>query len=175
MGINKANDTTVTDVILVKKWEKCWNQLEELNRLSRTVLYTILTTTQRLRTLDVFKSLDTLIELNENFYENFDEFMNNLHKVEPVEIKLPWEGKRFEIAWDNWKKYLIEQHGIVISSRTQQKQLENLYKITEGDENKAYQSIDYSIANFYRSLFKLDEKTDKKEIVDAKKRKENDY
>lgn len=160
---------------LVNAWERVWTDLNQFNALQRTVLPALLLVNQRLRYEPVMKAFDSLKNSCCRFYDLFDSQEDDSETVEPVEIKLPWETKSFKKAWQNWREYLLEQHGIKISSRTEQKQLENLFKISEKDEKKALEMIDYSISSFYRTLFKLDEREKKTESNNTIKRNDNDY
>lgn len=160
---------------LVQAWEQVWTDLNQFNALQGSTLPVLLLVNQKLKYEPVMKAFESLKKSCCKFYDILDALEDENEAVKPVEIKLPWDTNTFKKAWQNWKEYLAEQHGIKISSRTEQKQLENLFKISDKDEKKAQAMIDYSISSFYRTLFKLDEKEKKTDINNTIKRNDNDY
>lgn len=175
MKRNLERNKKLSKTDLKKQWEKVWASLEESNNLQGTIFPALLFSHQRIKIQPFNKAFDSLKSNCEKFYDDLELFIEQTDKVDPVEIKLPWTSSKFAKAWQNWKEYLLEQHNINISSRTEEKQLQNLFKISDGKEDNAYPMIDYSIASFYRTLFKLDAKENKTNEEKPANKKEDDY
>lgn len=160
---------------LMKTWEKIWADVNELNPEVVLTLQTLLLVNQKAKCNNLFKLFEKLKADCCKFYDELEAADGEAVSVPPVDVKLPWDTPKFKKEWTNWKEYLLEQHGIKISSRTEEKQLANLYILAEKDENKAYTMIDYSISSFYRTHFKLDAKEKKEAQEQGIKKNENDY
>lgn len=160
---------------LQKRWEKVWDNLNNLNVYFQSYADTTLLVHQKIKMEPLFKCFENLKKECEQFYDNLDEYAASLKSVSEIEITLPWESDKFKQEWTLWKEYLIEQHQITIGSRAEKKQLEMLSKITDGQEDAAYPIIDYAIANLYKMFFKLDEKKPKENKKPKFIKKDDDF
>lgn len=81
--------------------------------------------------------------------------------ADPVEIKTPFKDASVSETWATWKAYLLEQHGIVMRSRSERAALDLLYKWSAGNPEKAVYFVNYAMSFQYRSFFKVSEKDEK--------------
>ena len=160
---------------LLKSWEKVWSNLDDVNRYFQSYIDTTLLVHQRIKMEPLIKSFESMKNLCQKHYDVIDEFTAAAHQAKKLEVTLPWEGEKFLCEWDNWKDYLKEQHQIVLSSRSERKQLDLLVKITNNKEEEAYPVLDYAIANMYKMFFKLDEKKSKTNNKPKGVRKDGDF
>lgn len=175
MKTKQTLQKSYTNHDLKKAWEKVWNNMNEVNKLQATIFPVILLVHQRIKSEPFFKEFEKLKDSCEEFYDVIEHVTGDATKPQPVAITWPWESDKFKKAWQYWKDYLLEQHNIVISSRTEQKQLDNLYKIADEKEENAYTMIDYSISSFYRTLFRLDVNEKKTDNKPLNQKSEDDY
>lgn len=160
---------------VLKGWEDLWSDLNATNIQMVSFLETTLRVNQKIKAEPLVKQWEKLKSKAEKFYDTLEETLKEQNHVEPISIILPWEDDKFKKEWDNWKSYLLEQHGIKISSRTEQKQLESLKKMANGHEESAFEMLDYSISNFYKMFFALDTKKEDKKTKPVNKRKDDDF
>lgn len=160
---------------LIKKWGKVWDNLNECNILFQSYIDTILLVHQKIKMEPLIKSFENLKKSCEKYYDEIDATAAAMRCASPVEVVLPWNTDKFREEWQFWKDYLKEQHGIVISSRTETKQLSMLAKITNNKEDDAYPVLDYAIANLYKMFFKLDEKKIATKTKSKTIRKDDDF
>ena len=170
---SKTTDKTI--VLLVKKWEKVWSNLNEVNIFFQSYIDTVLMVQQRIKMEPLITSFETMKKSCEKFYEDLDDAMASCKTTSHVLVTFPWQSDKFVEEWKFWKDYLLEQHQITLSTRAEQKQLDFLAKITENDETKAYPVLDYAMANLYKMFFKLDEKQPKVNKKSKPVRKDEDF
>jgi len=92
-----------------------------------------------------------------------------------IEIQFPFHTQELTEMWDRWKKYLSEQHGILIRTCSEQSALEHLMKISKGDETKAIDFLRYAMTFQYRSFFAIDERATREPAKDESKAKRSDF
>lgn len=160
---------------ITKEWDALWAELNATNKLFEVFVSNILRVNQKIQAEPLIKQWDKLVKTAERFYDALEDTNKELNAVEPLEIKLPWEDDKFKQEWDNWKKYLKEQHDIRISSRVEQKQLDTLKRLSNGQESAAFEMLDYSISNFYKMFFLLDAKKEEKKTKHINKKKDDDF
>lgn len=160
---------------LVKKWEAVWKELNATNIQFVSFLDLHLRVNQKIKAEPLVNQWEKTTKAAEQFYDILEQTIKENEKVEPIVIKMPWEDEKFKSEWDNWKKYLIEQHSIVISSRTEQKQLDMLHKLSGGNIEAAYAMLDYSISNFYKMFFVIDTEQKKDNKKNKRVRKDDDF
>lgn len=161
--------------ILLKKWEKVWDNLNEVNQYFQSYADTILLVHQKIKMEPLIKSFESLKINSQKFYDQLDDSIKDANTVVPMEIKLPWESEKFSKAWKDWKDYLLEQHQIKLYSRAELKQLSMLSEIAERKEDNAYPVLDYAMANLYKMFFKLDDTKNKTKKNSKHVRKDEDF
>ena len=87
--------------------------------------------------------------LNEEFESLADE------AVPPVEIKMPWPTKEFKEEWQNWKDYLKEQHHKQMKSRMERAALQQLFTLSEENQEVAISYLHFAMAGGYQRFFKV--------------------
>lgn len=160
---------------ITKEWQGLWAELNATNKLLEVHYNNVLRVNQKIQAEPLMKQWEKLSKSAEHFYDALEEASKELNSVEPIEIKLPWEDDKFKEEWENWKKYLKEQHDIRISSRVEQKQLDTLKKLSNGLEAAAFEMLDYSISNFYKMFFMLDPKKEEKKSKTTNRKKDDDF
>lgn len=71
-------------------------------------------------------------------------------------LKMPFTSENFEILWQNWKKYRLQEFGSKYKSmQSEQAALLHLAKISGGIEGTATEIISQSIGNQWQGLFEL--------------------
>lgn len=160
---------------VTKQWQGLWADMNATNKLLEVFYNNVLRVNQKIQAEPLMKQWEKLSVSAERFYDALEEASKELNSVDPIEIKLPWEDDKFKEEWDNWKKYLKEQHDIRISSRVEQKQLDTLKKLSNGLEAAAFEMLDYSISNFYKMFFMLDPKKDEKKSKSINRKKDDDF
>lgn len=90
--------------------------------------------------------------------DRLEEIKEKKGNVDPVEVKLPFSSDTFAEAWREWKQYLTEQHGIILSTRAEKRQLYFLAKYAGDKEERAVQIMYMSESKLYTSLYNYTEK-----------------
>lgn len=172
----KSKEKSVNSLkTITKEWQGLWADLNATNKLLEVHYNNVLRVNQKIQAEPLMKQWEKLSKSAEHFYDALEEVSKELNAVEPIEIKLPWEDDKFKEEWENWKKYLKEQHDIRISSRVEQKQLDTLKKLSNGLESAAFEMLDYSISNFYKMFFLLDPKREEKKTKSKNTKKDDDF
>lgn len=142
---------------IMKAWVKCWKHINYTN--VQFVLFTEshLSTSQKIKAETLIKQWSVLTKALEQFYDVLEQSRQNLDRIEPVEVKLPFEDDHFADSWKQWKEYLMEQFSIRISSRAEIKQLKRLKELSQNDQDKACKIIDMAMAYFYKGFYPLDD------------------
>lgn len=170
---SKTADRTL--VVLVKKWEKLWDNLNQVNIYFQSYIDTVLLVQQRIKMEPLIKEFEELKKNSEKFYNDLDDAVAQSRTVSHVLITPPWDSQKFLETWKFWKEYLLEQHQINLSTRAEQKQLDFLAQISDNKEENAYPVLDYAMANLYKMFFKLDEKQPKTQKKTKNVRKDEDF
>jgi len=98
----------------------------------------------------------------------FDQF---ILPVDPIVVESPFDQDDFRYIWKTWKEYLLEQHGQLIRSRSEQMSLDYLAEISESNPDTAIFFLRFAMANRYKNFFRVD----KKEINQPAKANDSDY
>lgn len=172
----KNNDKAkqpVNDIL--KAWKKCWMHINSTNM--QFVLFTEshLSTSQKIKAGTLIKQWRALTKSLENFYDLLEQRKQNLDRVEPVEVKLPFEDDPFVESWKLWKEYLMEQFSIKISTRAEIKQLKRLKELSQNDQEKACKIIDTAMAYFYKGFYPLDDLQNKNKREINLNNREDDF
>lgn len=160
---------------LTKKWEKIWNNLNETNSYFQSYIDTILLVHQKIKMEPLINSFEALKKSSQDYYDSLDEIVKSSKTIKPVEVKLPWDSDKFKEEWRVWKEYLLEQHQIELASRTEAKQLAQLYAIADGKEENCYPVLDYAISNLYKMFFRLEQRNNKSKGKTKTIRKDDDF
>ena len=83
---------------------------------------------------------------------NFDSF---IAPVDAINIAFPCDSKEFSDAWQFWKDYLCEQHGVIMRSRNELISLANLWDMAEKNKTNAIKIINFSITVRAKNLLPL--------------------
>lgn len=108
-------------------------------------------TMKRMKTF--LRRWDTMKEKADALYDVIEQQTGQ--PVEPVEITLPWDDDPFTKMWQDWKDYLVEQHGKRMKSRMERAALEHLKEISGGSEETAIQFLRFAMASGYPRFFKV--------------------
>lgn len=73
-----------------------------------------------------------------------------------TEVIYPWQSEVFFEKWSQWKQYKKEEFrfsfkGVI----SEQSQLMRLVNLSEGNEDKAIELIDYAMSQSWRGLYPL--------------------
>ena len=158
---------------LNEKWKLLFEALEKANEEFNSFVSGNLSVSDTQRVKPFVKRWDSLKQLCEDFYDEMDRRVNAT--MEPVEIDLPWKSDQFKEAWQYWKEYLREQHHVYVRSRAEKKMLARLKKISEDDEQKAIEYLDYAEGTLYRMFFKVTEKEYTKAPKGAERSDDGDF
>lgn len=167
----KRNDTRA----LIKLWLKFWRQINDVNRELHVLNEAVLMSSQQIKAANLMASWRKLTDNASKLYSILDRLYDSENIAAPVEIKLPWDSPKFRVAWENWVAYMAEQFNTNISSRTQEQRLLILYKMSEGNEDKAILIINFSIANMYKAFFVPEEPKQQQQSQQTKNRKDDDF
>lgn len=158
---------------LRREWESLWESLEAANAAFNEYLGSGLSVRDGLLVEPFIGKWNTLKNRAESCYDALDRQMNR--QTEPVEVELPWPGESFKEAWQYWKDYLREQHHTYVKSRAERKMLARLKKISEGDEQRAIEYLDYAESALYRMFFKVTEREYQKPAQAERRDEDGDF
>ena len=158
---------------LRREWEPLWDALEASNAAFNDFLGGGLSVSDGLRVKQFIQKWDALKTQAEAYYDALDRQVNR--QAEPVEVELPWQSDRFKEEWQYWKDYLREQHRTYVKSRAERKMLARLKKISDGDEAKAIEYLDYAESTLYRMFFKVTEREYQKPAQAERRNEDGDF
>ena len=84
--------------------------------------------------------------------EKVNREVNREDNREKGEIILPWDSKRFENLWNEWKQDRKERRIKKYTRRGDLAVLHKLYNQTNGNEDEAIEQIELAIANQWQGL-----------------------
>jgi len=88
-------------------------------------------------------------------------------------IDLPFNTPEFAEAWQDWEEYKLDEFKFKYKSNHSLKAaLKKLNRLAEGNEQKAIEIIEESMANGWKGFFKLKDEQTKKPIRLAQKMKQ---
>lgn len=158
---------------LLRGWEPVWDALEAANTAFNEFLGGGLSVSDGLRVKQFIEKWNTLKTQAEAYYDAIDRQVNQ--QVGAVEVELPWQSDQFKEAWQYWKDYLREQHRTYVKSRAERKMLARLKKISDGDEAKAIEYLDYAESTLYRMFFKVTEREYQKPAQAERRNEDGDF
>lgn len=158
---------------LQKQWEPLWDALEAANTALNAFLAGGLSVADQQRVGAFIEKWDALKTEAETYYDAIDRQVNA--QPDPVSIELPWQGDKFKDAWQYWKDYLREQHRTYIKSRAERKMLARLKKISDGDEQRAIEYLDFAESTLYRNFFKVTEREYQKPAQTERRNDDGDF
>lgn len=81
--------------------------------------------------------------------------------IMPIEVKIPFEGEEFASAWQCYKDYLLEEHGVSMKSRREQIVLKYLNIYSDGDAPTAIGLLDAYMIGGCKNIYRINKKEDK--------------
>lgn len=157
------------------KWETLWANIDKFNQEFAMFSANVLTVSQQIKAESLEKSWNKLTTLAEKYYNDLDSLIIESQQIDKIDIKLPWEDQAFTDLWKLWTEYLLEQHNIVVGTRTQIIQLKQLEKLSGKDKDKAIEIIEWSMTNFYKTFYPVNEINKKTNNKKRLNRKEDDF
>ncbi len=103
------------------------------------------------RTMKAFKKILAAWNKLVVLHNEFD------RQVEPIpreDIRYPFEGETFRNMWQTYKDYLLEDHNMTIGSRRENIMLSRLKKMSETNQARAIEMLEFFIASGYKNIFK---------------------
>lgn len=86
-----------------------------------------------------------------------------------TEVIYPWQSEIFFEKWSQWKQYKKEEFRFSFKGvLSEQSQLMRLVNLSDGNEDKAIELIDYAMSQSWRGLYPLpiNNKTNGKSIIE---------
>lgn len=153
--------TAVNAADITKSWGKVWQKLCTLNAsLGAYCKYSVPPSgLEKLRR--VVKDYEELETVSIEHQKVLDTILTETKTVDKATVDYPWDSENFLNAWKEWKDYLVEQHGLVLSTRAEKKQLKYLKEYSGDNETAAIEILDYAESRLYIMFFKIDEKPKK--------------
>lgn len=176
--MSKKNNNQGTTNALKKirsKWEPLWANIDKFNQDLAMFSANVLTVAQQIKSESLERSWNKLAANAEKFYNDLDGIITESQQIDKVTIKLPWDNQTFSDTWQLWTEYLLEQHNIIVGTRTQLIQLKQLEKLSNKDENKAIEIIEWSMINFYKTFYPVSEINKKQISKKRSNRKDDDF
>ncbi len=87
-----------------------------------------------------------------------NEFDKLVEPVSPIDIKSPFKSAEFAETWKLYKEYLEETHKQYIPSRRELMMLRRLHKLSDKDEKRAIDFLEYYICHGSKGIYKPTEK-----------------
>ena len=129
------------------KWNKIFNTLTAADQELRSYIASCGNAVKMKAFVKLWESLKT--DAND---------IDAVMSVDAVTVNTPFKDASVSETWSTWKSYLLEQHGIVMGSRSERAALDLLFKWSDGNPEKAINIVNYAMAFQYRSFFKVTEK-----------------
>ena len=134
-----------------KNWEELGQQVQQLQTSIEAII-------EVLPQSPAMYKRERALKLSwDKFKKLFNRFDGFVSPVDPISVKPPWDNPEFHAAWNLWKEYLIEQHGVFVRSRSELMSLKLLKEFSENNPEKAIKYLEYAIAGRYQNFFKLNE------------------
>lgn len=143
---------------LTSKFGVLVSSMEAFNDELQEYIIKCTTISQRLKMKKMVEHWKQICVDATGLVEKLEEIKEKKGNVDPVEVKLPFSSDTFAEAWREWKQYLIEQHGIMLSTRAEKRQLYFLDKYAGEKEDKAVQIMYMSESKLYTSLYNYTDK-----------------
>lgn len=83
-----------------------------------------------------------------------NEFDRQIEPIPRDDIRYPFEGETFRYIWQTYKDYLLEDHNMTIGSRRENIMLSRLKKMSETNQARAIEMLEFFIASGYKNIFK---------------------
>ena len=116
------------------------------------------------RTKKAIRKLEKLVNA---LIVSHNEFSKLVEPIKPIEVKMPFESKKFQEAWTFYKEYLEETHQRFLHSRVESTNLKFLYTISGKNETRAILILEFFIRQQYSTMFLPSEKQLTGENVDT--------
>lgn len=87
-----------------------------------------------------------------------NEFDKLVEPIRPIALSMPFPTSEFAEMWKTYKEYLLEDHNAYIGSRREDIMLKRLKKISDGNERRAIDTLEFIISSGYKSIFKPSDK-----------------
>lgn len=88
-----------------------------------------------------------------------NEFDTVVPSITSIHFTKPFESVEFTQAWQMWKEYLQEQHGISMRSRMEFYSLKRLVEISGKKVDEAIRILDFAMGTGYRNFFNPNKET----------------
>lgn len=151
-----------------QSWDKHCENLNAMGDVLTELMETIPDSMRNVKIKNKLKKVWAKVRISTN---SMDQFVS---PVKSIKVDSPWQTDKFQTAWQFWKDYLNEQHGFIMRSRMEVKQLKRLAELSANDPDKAIRILDVAEAGGYTRIFKIDEEPEK-ENNNAKKFSLNAY
>lgn len=172
---NQNQGTTYALKTIRSKWANLWETIDKFNQEFAMFSANVLSVSQQIKAEGLEKTWNKLTAQAESYYDMLDELIKESTQVEKVVIKLPWDSDRFSDMWKLWIEYLVEQHNIICGTRTQIIQLKQLQKLSGDNEEKALAIMEWSMTNFYKTFYPVNEMVKKTNNKKHTTRKDDDF
>lgn len=83
-----------------------------------------------------------------------NDFDKLVEPIAPIEVKLPFPSSEFAEAWKLYKEYLLEDHQNYMRSRRESMMLKRLKSMSDKNEKRAIEMLEFFMANGYKNIFK---------------------
>lgn len=137
---------------MLQLWNNIWQQLEAATTELNECLDNGLPAIAQQKLSKFIREWDKLKEQA----MALDEKMQN--PIEPIDIKLPFEEEEFDKIWKFWKEYRLESFGKTYKSREEQKVLDYLDEISQGNPDVAIKYLNFAMSGGYPKFFKVSDK-----------------
>lgn len=87
-----------------------------------------------------------------------NEFDKLVEPIRPIALTMPFPSSEFLEMWTTYKEYLLEDHNAYVGSRRESIMLKRLKKISEANERRAIETLEFIISSGYKSIFKPSDK-----------------
>ncbi|MBD8349382.1 hypothetical protein [Dysgonomonas sp. HGC4] len=84
-----------------------------------------------------------------------NEFDKLVEPIAPIDVKLPFPSTEFSETWKLYKDYLLEDHQKYMGSRRESIMLKRLKSLSEKNEKRAIEMLEYFIATGWKTMYKV--------------------
>ena len=140
------------------KWDKAYNNLVDFHQKFQELVEIL---PQSKAYNDKKKIIKKLWDKTMRSFNSMSQYISDVQSID-IEIPKGCEIDKFLDAWQYWKDYLNEQHGIKMKSRMENKQLKLLWDISKKNTDKAIFFLDFAESKGYRNFFVVNEEDKQK-------------
>lgn len=100
------------------------------------------------------KAFKKVLDVWNKLVNQHNEFDKLVEPIERTDIRYPFESSEFKTTWQTYKEYLLEDHTITIGSRRENILLARLNKLSEKNQSRAIEMLEFFIACGYKNMFR---------------------